>query len=286
MSSYLILATVVGATVAQPSTWNEVGNGGCRQGKGGRQEPGSISRLSVANVEDCKAVCFSDEDCDAVEWFPLRKFWPGNWRKEKGGPNCQLKQNTVDDWITQSSGHTVTKKKGGLKNAITCFAKNEAAFTTTPPEIVTPTTIPTEGNDDGSGNGGDDDDEEPVTEPAPEPTSPPSFVLVGEGSCRAGNGNRALDTFKSTLVSTWKECGEECEKEAAESNVDCIGFDFRAGKQNRARPNAKQTKPNCKCLKPFVTKKNVVVSQITGSDANGRSANKKLKEYTLCYARD
>ena len=76
----------------------------------------------MQTLEMCKSNCFSNSDCHAIEWYPLRKFI--KTKKQKGKPNCILKQNTLDQWITQSSGNIVTKKNGGLQNAVLCIAKN------------------------------------------------------------------------------------------------------------------------------------------------------------------
>merc|ERR1719272_236394 len=193
-------------------------------------------------MEACKYECFVNPDCDAVDWY-AKRYWykDGNWGRVRGGkPNCILKENTAGDqsvprWITASSGHKVTKKRGGLKNAVVCVAKNSAYFgttsttstttTTTGTSITTTTTTTTIAEPtEPTGSGSDDDAEPETTTPVPETesttvtetsttstTTLPDFAYLGEGGCRAGFQNsKSFVAYKHMNVDGFDQCVKNC----------------------------------------------------------------------------
>lgn len=171
--------------------------------------------------------------------------WDGKgWRQQpEGQPNCVLQNNPNGEWITHSSGRTSTKKKGGLKNAAECYGKNEAAFTTVPPTIVTPASSQT-----------------PLI-----PTMPPwseTHSLVGKGACKSGakKKQQSLDALMRLNTQTVHECAFRCEGEGGR----CIGFQFKpnvAAVPEGLWRKAKKGNPNCKLVTATKTSKSMKQSE-------------------------
>ena len=250
--------------------------------------------------------------------------WDGKgWRQQpEGQPNCVLQNNPNGEWITHSSGRTTTKKKGGLKNAAECYGKNEAAFTTVPPTIVTPAKCPATTNECafvscadlaslglcdceacatmvgeecatecGGGYGGKDaSPQTPLV-----PTMPPwseTHSLVGKGACKSGAKKKqwqSLDALMRLNTQTVHECAFRCEGEGG----GCIGFQFKpnvAAVPEGLWRKAKKGKPNCKLLTATkasksmkLSEKNVVLNEITGSSGKPRKTTKP--NYAMCYSK-